>query len=101
MSMSKDEIDLLNQGRRLQKLLHNPEFKEYLSILEAQIKTREKIAVLPAPSIEVWVSQETVKGALSALRLAVDLVQTIVTEAQGLASENEVEFLSETPTENN
>lgn len=95
--MSSDEIEFLNQGRRMAKLAADPIFKEFQEILKAQIETREKSLEIPAHSTEVWVAQETVKGALGALRLAHDLVPTIVTEAQRLASENEVEFERETP----
>jgi hypothetical protein len=98
-TMSEDDKDLLRLGRKLAPLLDNPAFIAYLDVLDKQIKTRQDVVAMPAQTTELWVAQETVKGALGALQLARQLVSTIVREAREVASENEVDFDGETPTE--
>lgn len=97
--ISEGEKELIREGKLLLELENNPAFQRYLEILKAQSQSRLNTIVQMAPTIEKWVAQETVKGALGALKLAVNLVPDTVRTARELAQLHGIEFDGETPTE--
>jgi hypothetical protein len=97
--ITEDERKAIREGKLLSKLADDPAFQRYIEILKAQIMTRQSVVTMPALTIEKWVAQETVKGALGALVLAVNLVPDTIQTAKELAARHGIEFDGETPTE--
>lgn len=98
---NQEEIEVLRQARYLRDLVESPGWKEYLKILEAQIKFREGLIMLPISVLEQASADfkgmdyqskqaqlESIKGALIAIKLCRDLPQHTIEAAQEIVRDH-------------
>lgn len=97
---SPEEVQLLKQARLLKEIVDTPGWREYESILRAQIATREAIVLsplhaLPANSVpqetdlaSKAAAMEMFKGAIIGLRLALETPKATIESASDIAQES-------------
>lgn len=98
MPYSPDEKQILRLADVMKDLRLTEGWKEYVKVLDTQIKDREQVVQTPlSASIVAFqgmdfntraVHVEAVKGALIALRLARDLPNTIIDHANEIRAKN-------------
>lgn len=85
---NEEERELLRQARAMKELIDTKPWQIYSQIIESQIKTRENILMDSPPGTVSELQAEHIKGARLGLRLALETVRLIITDATDVAREH-------------
>jgi hypothetical protein len=98
---NEEETAVLRQARHLRDMVESPGWREFVKILEAQIRYREGVLTTPIGVLSQASEEfrgmdyqskqaqlESIKGALIALRMCRDLPQTTIEQARDIVRDH-------------